>query len=407
MKSSGLPDPSSPHVQDNKILITGGAGSLGAVLARQLLFEHNARTVRVLDNDEYGLSKLKRTLHSDRLRLLLGDIRDVDRTRMAVEGADIVFHCAAVKNLEVSEYNPIEACKTNVTGTANVVEATLAARKPPRKFIFVSSDKAVHHSTLYGATKFVGEKIVLWAQRIQDRTLFSVARPGNFLTSRGNVFEVWDEQLKEGVPLSITHPDMQRYFISTKAAALFLVEIAQRMRGGEIFIPKMKEEKILDLALAKKLKHYTYLYPPRRKATGTALHSGRAGSSQRGGRNPSNPKLTQRCTIPGKYRQNVLAGIYRPSRLKVLQNCLIIQGVVRKVEHEKDGDYHVLVFPDQPYQHYLVAKQTNMVVEVVPSDQAKVNIPKHGDHVSVKGAWVYDIHHGWNEIHPAWSIVVH
>jgi UDP-N-acetylglucosamine 4,6-dehydratase/5-epimerase len=221
------------------------------MLVKQLLFEHQARTVRVLDNDEYGLSKIKRWLHSDKLRLLLGDIRDVDRIRMAVEGSDIVYHLAACKNLEVSEYNPIEACKTNVTGISNVVEATLSARKPPTKFIFVSSDKAVHYTSLYGATKLIGEKITLWADKIQDQTRFSVARPGNFFTSRGNVFEIWDEQQREGKPLTVTHPEMQRYFISTEAAALFLIDIACRMKGGEIFIPHMEEKRILDLAKAR------------------------------------------------------------------------------------------------------------------------------------------------------------
>ncbi len=165
---------------------------------------------------------------------------------------DLVYHCAAIKNLEVSEYNPIEACKTNITGTSNVVEAAFEAQ--PSKFIYVSSDKAVHFSTLYGATKFAGEKIVLWADKIQETTRFAVARPGNFLQSRGNVFEIWEEELTQGRPLSITHPEMHRYFMSTEEAAEFMLKVADRMKGGEIFIPKMIEKKILDLALAKSLK---------------------------------------------------------------------------------------------------------------------------------------------------------
>ncbi len=215
--------------------------------------KHEARSVRVLDTDEYGLARLKRELHSldkaTSLRLLLGDIRDYARVRLAMEKTDIVVHCAAVKNLDITEYNPIETCKTNVTGTSTLVEAAFEAK--PEKFLFISSDKSVHHSTLYGATKFIGEKISLWANHIQDKTLFSVFRPGNLLKSRGNVFEVWDEELAQGKPLSITHPDMHRYFIKTEDAASLVVQILDRMKGGEIFIPRMAEKKILDLALAK------------------------------------------------------------------------------------------------------------------------------------------------------------
>lgn len=253
LTSPGSLNPPLLPVQDKTVLVTGGAGSLGSILTRRLL-EQRAGVVRVLDSDEYGLAKLKRTLGqqpevADRLRLLLGDIRDVDRLRLAMRECSLVYHCAAIKNLEVSEYNPIEACKTNIAGTSNLVEAAFETR--PEKFVFVSSDKAVHFSTLYGATKFAGEKIVLWANGVQDNTKFTVVRPGNFLQSRGNVFEIWAEQLSQGKPLTITHPEMRRYFLSIEEAADFLLTVTQRMQGGEIYIPKMREEKILDLALSK------------------------------------------------------------------------------------------------------------------------------------------------------------
>lgn len=231
--------------RNKTVLVSGGAGSIGSAVVKKLV-EFDVHSIRVLDNNEYALFKMKRSLENPKLRLLLGDIRDRERVEMAVDGVDIILHFAAVKNIEISEYNPIEAIKTNVDGTINLIEASLKSR--PERFLYISSDKAVSYTSLYGATKFLGEKLTIWANKIQDRTLFSCARLGNVYESRGNVFELWDEQKARGEPLTLTHPDMRRFFMHLDEATHFIISAVEMMKGGEIFVPQMKEEQILELA---------------------------------------------------------------------------------------------------------------------------------------------------------------
>ena len=138
------------ELDDKTILITGGAGSIGSAVALRLL-EFPVKSIRILDNDEYELFKLKRSIHDKRLRLLLGSILDKERLELACNGADIVIHTAAVKNIEITEYNPIETIDTNINGTVNLIKAIV--RTQPKKFINLSTDKAVQPTTLYGTTK--------------------------------------------------------------------------------------------------------------------------------------------------------------------------------------------------------------------------------------------------------------
>lgn len=152
-------------------LVTGGAGSIGSALVKELL-RLDTKTVRVFDNNEYALFKLKQELTNPKIRLLLGDIRDRKRVILALKNIDIVFHIAAIKNIEISEYNYAETVRTNIDGTINLIECSMQTE--PEHFIFISSDKACNYSNFYGATKFVGEKLCLWANQISDKTLFSV-----------------------------------------------------------------------------------------------------------------------------------------------------------------------------------------------------------------------------------------
>lgn len=232
---------------DNEtVLVTGGAGSIGSQLVKKLL-DYPVRSVRVFDNDEYGLFLLKRRLRDERLRLLLGNIIDRERVKLALRGVDTVYHLAAIKNIEISEFNCPQCIRTNVDGTINLIECALETR--PEKFLFCSSDKAVDHALLYGATKFLGEKLTLWAHRVQNDTIFSVARFPNVMETRGNVFEVFEEQKRQGKPLTVTHPEMRRYVMGLNEATDFIVEATEMMRGGEIFVPAdIKEYKILDIA---------------------------------------------------------------------------------------------------------------------------------------------------------------
>lgn len=231
---------------DETVLVTGGAGSIGSQLVRKLL-DHPVRSVRVFDNDEYGLFLLNRRLKDDRLRLLLGNIIDRERVKLALRGVDVVYHLAAVKNIEISEFNCPQCVRTNVDGTINLIECAFESK--PRRFLFCSSDKAVEYTLLYGATKFLGERITLWAHRVQDDTMFSVARFPNVRETRGNVFEVFEEQRRQGKPLTLTHPEMRRYVMGVDEAVDFIVKVSETMKGGEIFVPANVEEyKISDIA---------------------------------------------------------------------------------------------------------------------------------------------------------------
>jgi len=225
-------------------LVTGGAGSIGSFLVRELL-KHGAKKVIAFDIDEHSLAVLSRKINDYRLQAFLGDVKDSSDVERALEGVDIVLHLAAVKMVDVSSYNPLPCIRTNVDGTINMVLGAL--KEKVSKFLFISSDKAVDFGSVYGATKFIGERLTLWGNFSKYRT-FSVCRLGNVIETRGNVFEIWKEQKETGQPLTVTHPDMERYFWHVEEAVAFILKALETMKGGEIFIPKMSLFKVIDLA---------------------------------------------------------------------------------------------------------------------------------------------------------------
>ena len=233
------------ELKNKTILVTGGAGSVGTVLIKKLL-KFPVHSVRVLDIDEHALFRLKRSIKDSRLRLLLGNILDQDRLEMAGINADIIFHLAAVKNIEISEFNPIETIDININGTVNMIKMSL--KNKPKKFLNISTDKAAESSTLYGATKQIGERITSWAGTHVEETKFASVRFGNVIETRGNVFEIWDEEYRNKKPLSITNPSMKRYFFNVDQAADLILHCLPLMHLGEIFVPKMKSYKIKKLA---------------------------------------------------------------------------------------------------------------------------------------------------------------
>ena len=233
------------ELKNKSILVTGGAGSIGSVLVKKLL-EYPIHSIRVLDIDEYALAKLNKKLNDSRLRILLGSILDQKRVDMSADGVDIIFHLAAIKNIEISEFNPLETIDTNVNGTSNMIQTLI--KKKPKKFINISTDKAVNASTLYGNTKQLGERLTSWAGTHIKETESATARFGNVIESRGNVFEIWNYEKDNGLPLSITDPTMERYFIHVDEAIDFILNVLLQAKFGEIFIPKMKKYKIKELA---------------------------------------------------------------------------------------------------------------------------------------------------------------
>ncbi len=235
----------SKELKNKTILVTGGAGSIGSHLVKEIL-DYPVKSVRVLDIDEHALFRLNRDVNNSRFRPLLGNILDKDRVEMAGNDVDIIFHLAAIKNIEISEFNPIETIDANVIGTVNMIK--MAMKNKPKKFLNISTDKSVASSTLYGATKLLGEKLTSWAGIHLVPTKFATVRFGNVEESRGNVFEVWNDEVKKKKPLSITHPSMERYFFHVDEAVDFILSCLPSISSGEIFVPKMKMYKISKLA---------------------------------------------------------------------------------------------------------------------------------------------------------------
>jgi len=244
------------ELRNKVILVTGGSGSIGSHVAKRLL-EYPIKSIRILDINEHTLFQLKRELNDPRIRLLLGSILDKERLDMAINNVDIVIHTAALKNIEITEFNPIETIETNVMGTKNLIQVINSNETRSVKFVNISTDKVAEATTLYGVTKLLSEKIVTWAGLHEIKNKFASVRLGNVFETRGNVFEVWEKELSLNAPLSITHPDMKRYFIHIDKAVDFIFECLLLMKEscGEVFIPKMTSYNIKSLANKKSKNH--------------------------------------------------------------------------------------------------------------------------------------------------------
>jgi UDP-N-acetylglucosamine 4,6-dehydratase/5-epimerase len=234
--------------KNKTVLVTGGTGTIGSEIVRQLLIYH-PNIIRVFSNDENGLFNLQRHFSSqESLRFLFGDVRDKDRLRMACENVDIVFHAAALKQVPICEYNPFEAVKTNVIGTQNLIETSL--QENVESFTFISTDKAVNPSSTMGASKLLCEKLVAEAYSYKGnrRTKFSCVRFGNVLGSRGSVAEVFKHQIERGQSVTITNPEMTRFIMLLPQAVSLVFKATQLADNGETFILKMPSLKIIDMA---------------------------------------------------------------------------------------------------------------------------------------------------------------
>ena len=230
-----------------RILVTGGVGSIGSNLVREL-FKYEPEYIRVFDNNESGLFDLEQELNSLKIRPLIGDIRDKERLAMAMENVEIVFHAAALKHVPLCEFNPFDAVKTNVIGTQNVLEGAYA--QGVQKVITISTDKAVNPSNVMGATKLLAERLTISANsyRGKKKTIFSCVRFGNVLNSRGSVVPLFVKQIQKGGPITVTHPDMRRFFMDILSATRLILTAGMLSCGNEIFILKMPALRIMDLA---------------------------------------------------------------------------------------------------------------------------------------------------------------
>jgi len=234
--------------KDKKIMVTGGTGSIGSEIVRRVL-KYNPKVVRILSRDESKQFELEQEIEDlENVRFLIGDVRDKDRLNRAFEDIDIVFHAAAMKHVPACEYNPFEAVKTNVVGTQNVIDAALD--NDVGKVITISTDKAASPINTMGATKLLAEKLIIDANFYKGhrKTVFSCVRFGNVMGSRGSVIPLFEKQIQNGGPVTVTDPEMTRFMMTIPRAVDLVFKATKKAQGGEIFIFKMPVVRLGDLA---------------------------------------------------------------------------------------------------------------------------------------------------------------
>lgn len=246
---------------DKSILITGGTGSFGRQYARTILGRYRPKKLIIFSRDELKQYEMAQEFPLSNylcMRYFIGDVRDQSRLVQAMHGVDFVIHAAALKQVPAAEYNPMECIKTNIHGAENVIHAALATEV--EKVIALSTDKAANPINLYGATKLASDKLFVAANNIAGghRTRFSVVRYGNVVGSRGSVVPFFNKLIGEGADhLPITDERMTRFWITLQQGVDFVLKGFERMRGGEIFVPRIPSVRIVDLAraMAPKLPH--------------------------------------------------------------------------------------------------------------------------------------------------------
>ena len=235
---------------DKVVLITGGTGSFGKKFIKMLLAEKQPKKIIIFSRDELKQHEMRMSGYDHpSLRYFIGDVRDRDRLQRAMQGVNVVVHAAALKQVPACEYNPMEAVKTNIIGTSNVVEAALDA--DVKKVMALSTDKAVNPVNLYGATKLAAEKLTVQsnAYAAGSATRYSCVRYGNVVGSRGSVVPAFLKQRESG-KVTITDERMTRFWLSLEQGVRFVISCIEQMEGGEVFVPKIPSMKVIDLAKA-------------------------------------------------------------------------------------------------------------------------------------------------------------
>lgn len=230
------------------ILITGGTGSIGIGIIQELI-KYKPSAIRIFTNDENSIFETRKRIGNESIfTFMMGDIRDRERLNLAIRNVDIVFHAAAMKHIDICEENPFDAVKTNVVGTSNVLEASLLENVS--KFILISTDKATNPTSTLGASKLLAERLTAKASsyRGKGKTTFAIVRFGNVIGSRGSVFQIFLDQIRKGMPLTVTDEKMTRFIMSIHEAASLILKITHVAEDGEIYILKMPSVRIVDLA---------------------------------------------------------------------------------------------------------------------------------------------------------------
>jgi UDP-N-acetylglucosamine 4,6-dehydratase len=238
--------------KDASVLITGGTGSFGKAFIRRLLSDREVRRIIVFSRDELKQYEVKQLFSQDeRLRWFIGDVRDADRLRRAMDGVDYVVHAAALKQVDTAEYNPFEYVKTNIVGSQNVIDAAIDTGV--KRVVALSTDKASSPINLYGATKLCADKLFVAGNHYaaHRETRFAVVRYGNVVGSRGSVVPFFQRLAAEGATvLPVTDERMTRFWITLPQAVQFVLDSFDRMQGGELYVPRIPSMRITDLAMA-------------------------------------------------------------------------------------------------------------------------------------------------------------
>lgn len=234
-------------LKGKSVLVTGGTGSFGKAFVNRVLKDDEIAKVIVYSRDELKQFEMAEHVKSPKIRFFLGDVRDYQRLLQATDGVDVIVHAAAMKQIPASEYNPMEAIKTNVIGAENIVNA--AINNGIQRVIALSTDKAANPANLYGATKLCSDKLMIAGNVLAGKreTKFSVVRYGNVLGSRGSVIPFFLEKAKSGL-IPITDPRMTRFWLTLEEGVAFVLDSLERMYGGEIFVPKIPSFKVTDVA---------------------------------------------------------------------------------------------------------------------------------------------------------------
>lgn len=237
--------------RDKILLITGGTGSFGNAVLRRFLHT-DIKEIRVFSRDEKKQEDMRIDLNSDKVKFYIGDVRNYDSIDSALHGVDFIFHAAALKQVPSCEFYPMEAVRTNVLGTENVLNA--AVSNGVKNVITLSTDKAVYPINAMGISKAMMEKLMVAKARMagETETVFSGTRYGNVMASRGSVIPLFIKQIRDGKPLTVTDPNMTRFLMSLDDAVDLVLYAFSNARQGDIFVQKAPASTIMDLAVAVK-----------------------------------------------------------------------------------------------------------------------------------------------------------
>ena len=238
------------QIQNKILLITGGTGSFGNAVLNRFLNTDHFKEIRIFSRDEKKQDDIRNTLKNDKLKFYIGDVRDRNSIDHAMRGVDYVFHAAALKQVPSCEFFPLEATKTNVFGTQNVIDSAVA--NSAKKVICLSTDKAAYPINAMGISKALMEKVAIAASRNLTQTTVCLTRYGNVMASRGSVIPLFLKQINEGNPITITDPKMTRFLMSLDEAVDLVLFAFENGNPGDLFVNKAPAGTIGDLAQAMK-----------------------------------------------------------------------------------------------------------------------------------------------------------